>query len=265
MQVTPKTERSDALAEARVLVVDADPHTRSAMCSVVEACGARPHCAADLAGAKAALDGGHPLDLAIVDPQVEAGTGLDFVARLRRAQPFVAILSVTDRPEPAWARRALQTGADDFLYKPLDVLEFVATVEELVRRARARRARLGATPTDGRVETAPFAQASPVEHLAVNGVPSSDAESGRMVLREHANRIAARVRLSRREHEVLLEVLGGRTNPEIASRLGISIRTVKFHLQNLVTKCGVKGRAGLTALLWGKGTGEEARLVRPRP
>lgn len=50
------------------------------------------------------------------------------------------------------------------------------------------------------------------------------------------------VPLSAREHEVLVELLRNSVNKEIASRLRISVRTVKFHVSSLLVKFGVQSR-----------------------
>lgn len=51
--------------------------------------------------------------------------------------------------------------------------------------------------------------------------------------------------LTRRERQVLDVLIGRKTNKEIAQELGISPRTVKFHLENAARKLGVKGRREL--------------------
>src|SRR5207247_6426119 len=48
--------------------------------------------------------------------------------------------------------------------------------------------------------------------------------------------------LTPREREVWGLVAGGLTNPQIAERLGLSDNTVKFHVQHLFSKLGVKNR-----------------------
>lgn len=53
--------------------------------------------------------------------------------------------------------------------------------------------------------------------------------------------------LSPREREVLVAVLSGLTNKEIASTLHISERTVKFHVSHLLQKLGAHRRADLIA------------------
>lgn len=49
--------------------------------------------------------------------------------------------------------------------------------------------------------------------------------------------------LTKREHEVLLSIVDGATNKEIAGTLTISPNTVKFHLKNLYEKLNVSNRA----------------------
>lgn len=54
--------------------------------------------------------------------------------------------------------------------------------------------------------------------------------------------------LSRRERDVLEALLENLSNKEIATKLGISERTVKFHVSNVLSKFGVRRRADLIVL-----------------
>lgn len=54
--------------------------------------------------------------------------------------------------------------------------------------------------------------------------------------------------LSRREQEVLDSLLENQSNKEIANKLNIAERTVKFHVSNLLSKFGVRRRADLILL-----------------
>jgi DNA-binding NarL/FixJ family response regulator len=56
--------------------------------------------------------------------------------------------------------------------------------------------------------------------------------------------------LSRREQEVLNSLLENLANKEVAARLNISERTVKFHVSNLLAKFGVRRRADLILLCY---------------
>lgn len=49
--------------------------------------------------------------------------------------------------------------------------------------------------------------------------------------------------LSKRQREVLSLMCEGLTNALIAERLGISVRTVKVHVSDILTRMGVENRA----------------------
>lgn len=63
------------------------------------------------------------------------------------------------------------------------------------------------------------------------------------------------IRLSKREQEVVGLVLQGKSNKQIAMSLGISVRTVEFHLKNIYSKFQVSSRIELILCL-GNATGE---------
>ena len=54
--------------------------------------------------------------------------------------------------------------------------------------------------------------------------------------------------LSTREREVLLLIVSGARNKDIAGQLGVSENTVKFHVSNLLRKTGTRTRSELAAL-----------------
>lgn len=63
------------------------------------------------------------------------------------------------------------------------------------------------------------------------------------------HRDASRDALSPRENEIATLAADGKSNPEIAVALGLSVNTVKTHLSHAMTKLGVNGRVSL-ALEW---------------
>ncbi len=69
---------------------------------------------------------------------------------------------------------------------------------------------------------------------------------------ESANRFegrtfpSARIVLTAREREVLEMLVAGNSNKEIATPLGIEVRTVKSHISKLLRKTGVRNRIALT-------------------
>ncbi len=50
--------------------------------------------------------------------------------------------------------------------------------------------------------------------------------------------------LTKREHEVFSLLVLNKTTKEIAFNLGISEKTVRNHISNVIQKLGVNGRAG---------------------
>jgi DNA-binding CsgD family transcriptional regulator len=58
--------------------------------------------------------------------------------------------------------------------------------------------------------------------------------------------LGAGVKVSRREQEVLDCIVQGCANKEIASKLNVAERTVKFHVSSLLAKFGVTDRIALT-------------------
>ena len=69
----------------------------------------------------------------------------------------------------------------------------------------------------------------------------------------------ARRRPSERELEVIERVIGGATNAEVATSLGLSERTVESHLRRLFDRYGVLSRTELAVLALEEGWTAERR------
>ncbi len=123
--------------------------------------------------------------------------------------PFMFLTGWGERED---LRTGMNLGADDYLVKPVDPAEFIAAVQ-----ARLRRAELSAGP---------------------KRAPAGAAEPGQL----------ERLGLTPREAEVLFWVAQGKTNPEIATILGIGLTTVKKHLEATFAKLGVENRTSAAAL-----------------
>jgi DNA-binding NarL/FixJ family response regulator len=74
-------------------------------------------------------------------------------------------------------------------------------------------------------------------------------------LLEEGRAVACPSSLSPRQKEILQSVLSNQANKEIASKLNITVRTVKFHISTLLSKFGVESRTELAR--------RAANLVRP--
>jgi DNA-binding CsgD family transcriptional regulator len=73
--------------------------------------------------------------------------------------------------------------------------------------------------------------------------------NGNHAFQRAISRVAANLRLSRREAQVALWCAEGLTNADIGKRLEVSEQTVKFHLRHIFIKFGVKRRAELISRL----------------
>jgi DNA-binding CsgD family transcriptional regulator len=91
----------------------------------------------------------------------------------------------------------------------------------------------GSEPTD-------FAILVPAEQTLANRLASRAKE-----LLEEGRAVANPDSLSPRQKEILQSVICNKANKEIASKLNITVRTVKFHISSLLNKFGVENRAEL--------------------
>lgn len=134
--------------------------------------------------------------------------GLALQAALQRAEVVMPLLFLSGQGDIPSTVRAMQGGAVDFVEKH-------ASRERLLGAIRA------ALERDGR-----------------------DAE----LLTARANLRKRFGELTRRELEVLREVVRGQMNKQIAATLGISERTVKLHRTAVKAKIGVQSSARLATL-----------------
>jgi len=84
-------------------------------------------------------------------------------------------------------------------------------------------------------------------------------------LLEAGRSVHSRVRLTRREEEVLSGLMKSLANKEIAASLNLSERTVKFHVSSLLAKFQVRGRMELVreATRHTAGANTEKKCVPP--
>jgi DNA-binding CsgD family transcriptional regulator len=85
-----------------------------------------------------------------------------------------------------------------------------------------------------------FAILVPAEKTLANRLASRAKE-----LLEEGREVAAPASLSPRQREILHSVICNRANKEIAAKLNITVRTVKFHISSLLAKFGVENREEL--------------------
>jgi DNA-binding CsgD family transcriptional regulator len=89
-------------------------------------------------------------------------------------------------------------------------------------------------------EPGDFAVLVPADKALANCLVSRAKE-----LLEEGRALAAPASLSPRQRQILHSVICNRANKEIAAKLNITVRTVKFHISSLLAKFGVENRAEL--------------------
>jgi DNA-binding response OmpR family regulator len=117
----------------RVLVVDREPCVgdllRQAMADQpIELC-----VAGSLAEARR-LIGESPIDLALVEPDLPDGCGIELANEIRSRRSIAQTIVIAGDASTARAVAALRAGATDFIAKPLDIDELTQRVREAMRR-----------------------------------------------------------------------------------------------------------------------------------
>ena len=79
-----------------------------------------------------------PFDLIILDVMLPKKSGLDVCKQIREAGLITPILMLTARGQTSDKVNGLKIGADDYVTKPFNMLELMARVEALLRRAPIR-------------------------------------------------------------------------------------------------------------------------------
>lgn len=168
-----------------------------------------------------------PVDVVLMD--LNLGSDQDALAattEIRHRYESVKIIIVSGSLDWESATAARAAGAHGYLPKDLSIPDMMATIRAL------------GTPTSGRAGFRDML------------VAQSNGSNRPLSLRRG---------LSPREQDVLAELRRGRTNKEIAQRLGVSITTVNKHVQHVLKKLHVRTRAHAVAMV------DAAASGRPYP
>jgi len=157
-------------------------------------------------------------DVLMLDIQMPEVGGLEILAIVQGLSPRTKVLLLSARLEDDFISEALQQGAHGYLPK-------TATHRELLRAIRALAA--------GELWAPRTLLTLVVERLRQRALARQDLPP------------ALRQPLTTREHEVVQGVRQGLTNREIATRLGISEKTVKTHLSSVFRKLYIRRRVDL--------------------
>lgn len=146
-------------------------------------------------------------DVVLMDLQMPIMDGPTAIEQIRSQHPDVEVVALTSFHDESLAKRALEAGAIGYVFKDADEEELISTVR-----------------------------------LAGQGRGLVAPEVMRSLLERSESETDYEVRLTEREREVLRLMAVGKTNPEAATQLSISVSTVGFHVHNILTKFGAKTR-----------------------
>ena len=158
-------------------------------------------------------------DLVLMDIRMPGGSGLDATARIKTDRPETAIVILTVSEDEDDLFAAIKAGANGYLLKNLEGIQFRAMIDAVGR---------------GEAAIAPATAARIIEEFLRRDRPPDRTAGGPDALTD-------------RELDVLRLVTAGLRNKEIAAQLGISENTAKYHLRNILEKLHAESRTEVAA------------------
>ena len=152
-------------------------------------------------------------DVILMDISMPDMDGATATKAIREKHPRVQIIALTSFKEAKRIKNALEAGAIGYLLKDI-------SADDLARAIRSAHA--------GRATLSPEAAQALVETASAPPAPGLD--------------------LTEREREVLVLMIEGLNNIQIAGRLNVSPSTVKSHVSNILSKLGVASRTEAVTL-----------------
>ncbi len=124
---------------ARVLIVDADPAALAAIAQAVQDQGHSTATAFDAAGALGVAERLGPFDLLITELQMTPTNGVELAQMLRKRDPQLQVLYVTNTHDELFGIALPLSGEDDVIEKPFSEGELVDAVSSMLYLHSPRR------------------------------------------------------------------------------------------------------------------------------
>ena len=172
-------------------------------------------------------------DLLLLDLALQDRSGIEVAQAVRRHSPATHIMVVTGNVYPGSVTQAFAAGVNGFVLKHGDGAELLNGIHAVLAGRR-------------------FMSKQVTEAIAGAGQRQPDHGTGLAPL------------LTQREQQIVRLIAAGRTNPEIAAELHISVLTARKHRQNVMLKLGLHNAADVTnyAVQSGLATAPNTGLLR---
>jgi len=157
-------------------------------------------------------------DIVVMDLLMPTVDGIEATARIKATMPEIEVIALTSFIEEARVVAAIEAGASGFLLKD-------AEADELAAAIRAAAA--------GEVHLDPAVAGIVAQRMRDAGRGGRPRMTGERVGIEA---------LTARERDVLARVARGLPNRQIATDLGITERTARTHVSNILAKLGLASR-----------------------
>jgi NarL family two-component system response regulator LiaR len=198
----------------KVLIVDDHPMVRKGLSAFLDVIPGLDQMGIAANGAQAiAFCEEAPPDVILMDLVMPEIGGVEAIQRIKEMQPDVQIIAMTSFQEEELVRQAFEAGATSYLMKDI-------SLEDLETAIRA----------------------------AHNGIPTLSPEATKILIQQTTAAPEPDFALTSRELEVLVLIVEGLNNREIADRLVISRATASVHVSNILAKLGVSNRVEATTL-----------------
>ncbi len=180
-------------------------------------------------------------DIVVMDLLMPGVDGIEATTRIRAANPAIEVVVLTSFVEEARVVAAIQAGAAGFLLKDADADELAAAI-----RAAAA----------GEVHLDPAIAGIVARRMRSGG--GSTARGGAAGGGDRGPSGGGVASLTARERQVLGGVARGLSNRAIAEVLGITERTARTHVSNILAKLGLASRTQAALLAVQHGLDREA-------
>lgn len=212
----------------RILIADDHPIVREGLAALIEN---EPHM--EVVGE--AADGFEAVQLArstrpdviLLDLMMPGMDGLEAIPEIRRDNPDARILVLTSFAEDGKVFAAIRAGALGYLLKESTPSRLLDAIREVAR---------------GEVSLHPTIARKLVDEFRRSPMPSAPSATTRPGAPQAVKPEVAGEPLTAREREVLGLVSQGLSNQQIADRLVLSERTVRFYVSSILNKLHVTSR-----------------------